>query len=300
MTMAFVPYPGNEALAADLAAACGGVVIAVEHRNFPDGETYLRVCGDVSGRTVVIACGLDRPDAKTLGLYLLSSTLRALGARRLILAAPYLGYMRQDRVFRDGEGVTARYFAQLLSGFLDGLVTVDPHLHRIHDLSEVYSIPTRAVAAAPAIAAWIAANVEAPVVVGPDVESEQWASDVARRAGCPFVLSQKTRRGDRSVEVAVPDLQAWRDRTPVLIDDIISTAKTMIAAVRHVRATMPKAPVCAGVHAVFAEGAYQDLLAAGPSRIVTCNTVGHETNAIDVRPAIAAALAALAVPAIPS
>lgn len=290
MTMAFVPYPGNEALAADLAAACGGVVIAVEHRNFPDGETYLRVCGDVSGRTVVIACGLDRPDAKTVGLYLLASTLRALGARRLMLAAPYLGYMRQDRVFRDGEGVTARYFAQLLSGFLDGLVTVDPHLHRIHDLSEVYSVPARAVAAAPAIAAWIAANVEAPVVVGPDAESEQWAADVAHRAGCPFVLSQKTRRGDRSVEVAVPDLASWRDRTPVLIDDIMSTAKTMIAAVRHVRETAPKPPICVGVHAIFAQDAYAELLAAGPAQIVTCNTIPHETNTIDVQPAIAQAV----------
>jgi ribose-phosphate pyrophosphokinase len=300
MTMAFVPYPGNEGLAEDLAAARGGVVVPVEHRGFPDGETYLRVGGDVRDQAVVIACGLDRPDTKTVGLYLLASTLRELGARRVVLAAPYLGYMRQDRVFHEGEGVTARYFAQLLSGFLDGLATVDPHLHRIHDLSEVYSIPTRAVAAAPAIAAWIAANVDAPIVVGPDAESEQWASDVARRAGCPFVLSQKTRRGDRSVEVVVPDLQSWRDRTPVLIDDIISTAKTMIAAVRHVRETMPKPPVCAGVHAVFAEGAYRDLLAAKPSRIVTCNTISHETNAIDVRPALAAALADLAAETMPS
>lgn len=296
MTIAFAPFPGNEALAASLAAACGGGVVPVEHRNFPDGETYLRVGGDVCDRTVVVACGLDHPDAKTVGLYLLASTLRALGARRVVLAAPYLGYMRQDRVFRDGEGVTARHFAQLLSGFLDGLVTVDPHLHRIHDLSEIYAVPTRAVAAAPAIAAWIAANVEAPVVVGPDAESEQWASEVARRAGCPFVLSQKTRRGDRSVEVAVPDLQSWRDRTPVLIDDIISTAKTMIAAVRHVRETAPRPPVCAAVHAIFAEGAYQELLAAKPARVVTCNTILHETNAIDVRPAIAAALSDLLVP----
>jgi ribose-phosphate pyrophosphokinase len=198
--------------------------------------------------------------------------------------------LRQDQVFREGEGVTARYFAQLLSGFLDGLVTVDPHLHRIHDLAEVYSIPARVVASAPAIAAWIAGHVEAPVVVGPDVESEQWASDVARRAGCPFVLAQKTRRGDRSVEVVVPDLGSWRDRTPVLIDDIISTAKTMIAAVQHVRETASRPPVCAGVHAVFAQDAYAELLAAGPAQIVTCNTIPHETNAIDVQPAIAQAV----------
>ena len=222
--------------------------------------------------------------------------MRDLGARRIVLAAPYLGYMRQDQVFHEGEGVTARHFARLLSSVADGLVTVDPHLHRIHDLSEVYAIPTRAVPSAPAVAAWIAANVDAPVVVGPDAESEQWASDVARRAGCPFVLSQKTRQGDRSVEVTVPNLTSWRDRTPVLIDDIISTAKTMIAAVRHVRETAPRSPVCIGVHAIFAEGSYEELLAAGPARIVTCNTIPHETNAIDVRPAIAHAVLELIGP----
>lgn len=127
MPLAFVPYPGNEQLAASLAVACGGRVVPVEHRNVPDGETYLRVGSDVREQAVVIACGLDRPDAKTVGLYLLASTLRDLGARRIVLAAPYLGYMRQDHVFHEGEGITARYFARLLSSVIDGLVSVDPH-----------------------------------------------------------------------------------------------------------------------------------------------------------------------------
>lgn len=293
MSHVVIAYPGNEALAAHLAAVAGAQFMPLEHRQFPDGEIYLRVDGDVSAKAVVIACGLEQPNGKAIGVYLLASTLRDLGARKIVLAAPYLGYMRQDRRFREGEGVSARYFARFLSGFLDGLVTVDPHLHRIHDLNEVYSVPARTVAAASAISAWIAGNVDAPFLIGPDSESEQWVSEVAKGAQCPFAVLEKTRRGDRSVEVSVPDLTAFRDRTPVLIDDIISTARTMIAATRRILASGHRAPVCVGVHGIFADTANKDLKDAGAAAIVTCNTIPHATNAIDVHPAIAQAVSQL-------
>ena len=53
------------------------------------------------------------------------------------------------------------------------------------------------------------------------------------------------------------------------------------------------APVCVGVHAIFADAAYEELLSAGASRVVTCNTIAHPTNAIDVTPLLAEALGRL-------
>lgn len=282
-----IAYPGNEPLAQTLAERLGAEIAPLEFRHFPDGEIYLKVQGGVAGKLAIVACGLDRPNDKVVGLYLLASTLRDLGAARILLVAPYLGYMRQDRSFHDGEGVSARYFSRFLSSFVDGLVTVDPHLHRIRDLDEIYTIPTRVVAAAPAISAWLPQHVEAPVLIGPDSESEQWVSQVAAGAQCPFVVLEKKRDGDRQVEVSVPDVTKLKGRTPVLIDDIISTARTMIAATEHIiRAGLPR-PVCVGVHAIFADTAYDDLSRSGASRIVTCNTVPHPTNAIDIRQAMA-------------
>lgn len=293
MSHVILAYPGNEALSASLAADSSAETVPVEFRHFPDGEIYWRVAGEVAGRTAIIACGLERPNEKAIGLFLLASTLRELGARRILLAAPYLSYMRQDRSFHPGEGVSARYFAQFLSGAVDGLVSVDPHLHRIHDLREIYTIPTRVVSAAPMISTWIAQNIDAPVLIGPDSESEQWVSQVARDANCPFVVLEKKRYGDRSVEVSVPDIAQLRDRTPVLIDDIISTAKTMIAAVQGVLKAGQRAPVCLGVHAIFADAAYDELKRAGGARIVTCNTIPHQTNVINVHPAVARAISDL-------
>ncbi len=274
--------PGNARLAGALArrlgAPRGGRVV----RRFPDGETYVRVRTPVRGRDVVLVCTLDRPDERTLPALLLAATVRDLGARSVGLVAPYLAYLRQDARFAPGEGVTSTYFARLVSGAVDWVVTVDPHLHRHHALEAVYAIPARALTAAPRIAAWIAAHVERPLVVGPDAESAQWAEAVASARGLPWVILEKVRRGDRDVGISAPDLARWRGHTPVLVDDIISTAGTMIATVRRLRRVRLAPPVCIGVHAVFADGAYDELCAAGVARVVTCNTIAHASNAIDV------------------
>ncbi|MDQ1831634.1 ribose-phosphate diphosphokinase [Massilia scottii] len=198
--------------------------------------------------------------------------------------------MRQDIPFHPGEGITAIHFARLLSSACDWLVTVDPHLHRIHHLGEVYSVPTRVVRASPSIAAWIAANVQLPLLVGPDAESEQWVSAVAAVVGCPFTLLQKTRNGDREVEVSVPVVAAWRDRTPVLVDDIASTAMTMIGAVARMHEAGLRDPWCIAVHPLFAGDAHAALRAAGVAGIVSSNTIAHESNRIDMSEPIADAI----------
>jgi ribose-phosphate pyrophosphokinase len=172
----------------------------------------------------------------------------------------------------------------------DGVVTVDPHLHRYHSLGEIYRVPTRAVQSAPVIAAWVAANVDRPVLIGPDAESEQWVQEVARGADAPFTVLQKIRRGDKDVEVSLPDTSALAGRQPVLIDDIVSSARTMIQAIASVRRVGLPPPVCIGVHALFAADAYDALLAAGPLRVLTCDTVPHASNGISVVAPLAAAV----------
>jgi ribose-phosphate pyrophosphokinase len=283
-----IAVPGCEAHAQRLGPRLDGEDAAIEVRKFPDGEIYVRIDTPVAGKDVVLVCGLDKPGDKILPLLFLAATARDLGARRVGLVAPYLSFMRQDSRFKPGEGVTSTYFAQLLSGQVDWLVTVDPHLHRWGSLDAIYKIPSRVAHAAPAIAAWIQREIERPVLVGPDAESEQWVAAVAALCDAPFVVLEKVRRGDRDVEVTPPDLAKHRGRTPVLVDDIISTARTMIATIGHLGRAGAPAPVCVGIHGVFADRAHDDLLAAGAARIATCNTILHASNAIDVDDAIAA------------
>lgn len=128
----------------------------------------------------------------------------------------------------------------------------------------------------------IKGNIKNPVLIGPDEESRQWVEDVANKAGAPFTVLTKIRHGDKDVEVSVPDVEKYRDHTPVLVDDIVSTARTMIETVDHLNDAAMNSPVCIGVHAVFAGNAYLELEKAGVEKIVTCNTIKHDSNEIDI------------------
>lgn len=285
--------PGNEALARALAAREGCSLGECVFRRFPDGETYLRFLSPVRNRTAVLACSFDAPDDKLLRVYLAARTLRALGAQRVLLVAPYLPYMRQDTVFAPGEGISARHVADLLSGCVDGLVTVDPHLHRVHKLEEIYRIPLRVVPAAPAIAAWLQGQVRSPVLIGPDQESEQWVSAIAQRLDCPWRVLRKHRFGDRSVSVEAGALDAVAGRTPVLVDDIVSSGGTLLKVLELLAANGLAAPLCVVVHGLFADDALGALRRAGAARVIACNTVAHAAECIDVHPDIAIALSDL-------
>lgn len=282
MKILLFALPGNERLASLLAPLIGAEIGEAVLRRFPDGETYWRYETPVDGREVVLLCTLDRPDDKTLAVLFAACAARELKARQVGLIAPYLAYMRQDHRFQPGEAITSATFAKIVSGEVDWMVTVDPHLHRRSSLSEIYSVPTRALHAAPLIAQWIRENVEKPVLIGPDRESEQWVAAVARGAGAPHIVLRKVRRGDRDVAVSVPYLQPWRGRTPVLVDDIISTGRTMIETLKHLDDSGAGPPVCIAVHGVFAGNALDELIEAGAARAVTTNTIAHSTNGIDI------------------
>lgn len=284
-----VAMPGNEAMAHKLVPMLEAETGGIELRSFPDGETYLRFMSSPSDRTLVIVCTLERPNEKILPLLFAAATARELGATKVGLVAPYLAYMRQDRRFNPGEAVTSREVARLVSNSFDWLVTVDPHLHRYGSLAEIYTIPTRVVHAAPLISQWIREHVPNPLIIGPDIESEQWVSAVAQDADAPYSVLEKTRRGDRDVEISIRDMQHFDGRTPVLVDDIISSGRTMLEAVRLIMQPEAPKPVCIAVHGLFADQSDILLVQAG-ARVVTSNSIPHKTNDIDVGELIGSAI----------
>jgi ribose-phosphate pyrophosphokinase len=282
MNTLVMALPGAESLAEALASHLHCPASVIEAHRFPDGETVVRLRTAVAGRTVVLAARLDHPDKKTLAVLFAADAARELGAAHVGLVAPYLPYMRQDDRFRPGEAITSRTYARVLSGTVDFLVTMDPHLHRWPGLDAIYTIPSRVVAAAPAIAEWLRREVPQPIIVGPDSESEQWVADVAARVDAPYIIMTKERRGDRDVRVRMPDGASSGGRTPVLLDDIVSSGHTLATASEALRAAGWGPSQCIAVHALV-DAAGMDLLhRAGIARVVTCDTVPHPTNAIPV------------------
>jgi len=291
MTAMLFSMPGNERLARAMADQAGWPLGELDIRRFPDEESYVRLRSPVTGCAAGIVCTLARPDAQILSLLFAARLLRESGARSVQLIAPYLAYMRQDRRFHDGEALTSRQFAQLLSSEFDGLITVDPHLHRYQDLAQIYSIETASLTASPLLAEWVQRHIDNPLIIGPDSESEQWAGAIAAHVGAPHAVFTKSRRGDRDVLVAASDLAAWHGRTPILVDDVISSGHTLANAARAIIVQGFPAPICLAVHGLFAAGA-EALLAHAGCRAVTTDSIPHVSNAVDLGPLLGATLVA--------
>lgn len=276
----------NKRLKGALQVEVGDVTL---HR-FPDTECYVKINSEINSRDVIVVDSLNQPDQKILPLLFFAKTAKELGAKKIGLIAPYLPYLRQDKRFHEGEGITSRYFAELLSKLFDWLMTIDPHLHRYKSLDELYDMPTFVLHATANTATWIKNHVNKPVIIGPDMESQQWVSDIAEKGHFPYVILEKIRRVDKDVAISVPTIPELESSHPVLVDDIISTARTMVETVKHLQNVGVKSVTCIGVHALFSEDAYSMLAGMKDTQIITCNTISHTTNAIDVSDLIVDAL----------
>lgn len=255
---------------------------AIERRRFPDGEAYVRLDSPVEGRAVILLCSLDRPDERLMALLLAADAARRQGALQVGLIAPYLAYMRQDQAFRSGEAISARSFAAILSRHFDWLVTLEPHLHRIANLGEVFSIPARAARASAPIGDWIASNVERPFLIGPDCESAPWIERIANHVAAPFAVLEKHRLGDHKVRITGTLGGLRQDMTPVVVDDIVSSGATMTEIIEQNTSDAGRPITYIAVHALFREVPEKVSNSKNFDRFVSCNSVQHPSNQIDI------------------
>ena len=252
---------------------------------FPDGEFHIRFMNEIKGKKVVLVQSLyPDPNDSLMELYFAGKTAMDLGAKKVIGVVPYLAYMRQDKRFKSGECVSNHYMAHLLNTCLDKLITVDPHLHRVHDLGELFHIEKRKITANEAIADYIDKKFSAKntVIIGPDIESSQWAERIADKIGFDSSIFLKQRFGSRNVKVKVVKELDWKGKNVVIVDDIISSGHTMIEAVKTIRKKKAKAVHCVCVHGIFAENAFKKIRIAGAKTIISCNTITHKSNKIDL------------------
>lgn len=282
-----IAYPYSHDLGRKLASRLGAEFSEVSIQYFPDGEKLVAVKGDVRGKKAVIVNSLYNPDEKIIDICLTSDTLKDLGAKEVVLVAPYLCYMRQDKRFHRGESISSRTIAKIITPFFSKLITVDPHLHRYKSLGIIYKLKTKTVTANPLLAEYIKKNYSKAasnnvVIVGPDEESYQWAESVAKTCNADVTVCKKTRYSSRRVKVELRDKITIRGRTVVVVDDIISTGHTMVEIVKQLKKMSPKKIMCMAVHGLFVENAYEKLVKAGADEVITTNTINHKSNKIDI------------------
>ena len=274
-----------------LAQALGVPWALVQRHRFPDGESKLRLPPALPAELLLLR-GLHQPHDKLVELLITLPAARALGARRIVLVAPYLAYMRQDMAFTPGEAVSQRHIAALLASQVDGLITVDPHLHRIASLDEVMpGCPNRALTAAPLLGACVAQRVPGALLLGPDEEALQWVAAAGAAHGLDHAVCHKQRLGDRDVRVALPDVPL-HGRAVVLMDDVASTGRTLVEAATAVLAAGAASVDVAVTHALFVGDAWAQLQAAGVRHVWSSDAVPHATAVVPITPLLAGAVRA--------
>jgi ribose-phosphate pyrophosphokinase len=288
MSVRICAFADEAAPAGRLAAGLGLGLQIVDLHRFPDGEGLPTV--PQGADTVLVYRSLDRPDDKLIPLFLACEAWRAVGVRRLVLVAPYLCYMRQDTRFAPGQPISRDVIGRLLGERFDRIVTVDPHLHRTHDLKAVFDAPVTVLSAAKALAATQAKGGPVPLLVGPDIESEPWTAAVAAEMGADYITFRKSRRGDRSVDLALPQPAQIAGRPVLLVDDICSSGATLAAAARLLTEAGAQRVEAAVVHALFDQTAEDAMRAAGVARIVSTDSCPHSTNTAPLAATLAEAL----------
>jgi len=280
-------FTDSRKLARELATLLKMELGEIDVHRFPDGESRLQVPANLPTH-VIICLSLDRPDNKLIELLLAAGAARDNGAVKLTLVAPYLCYMRQDKAFHAGEAVSQQTIGALLGSTVDAVVTVDPHLHRIERLDQAIThAQAISLTATRPIAEFIAQRFEHPLLLGPDEESLQWVSSIAQGLGFDFGIARKERFGDRNVRIRLPEDISLTGRDVVLVDDMASTGRTMIAATESVLEENPASISLIVTHALFVGDAEEKIRATGIDHLWSTDSIIHPTNAIALAPLLA-------------
>lgn len=262
----------------------------LEVTHFPDSEIKLKFDVDVKGKVVVIVQSFygNVNDCIIEALFA-AETAADLGAKKVVLAAPYFPYLRQDKRFNPGECISLKTIAKNIDDNFNEIIIIDPHLHREKTLGHIFKVKAHKLTANPLIEDYIKKKIKNPLIIGPDWESYKWAQHVAEKIGCDFAIMEKKRYSARSVKVTLNKKVDIRSKNLVFIDDMISTGHTLLEAIKAMKKLGAKKVTCFAVHGILVENALQKLQKAGAT-VITTNTIPNKVAKIDVSGLIAGLL----------
>jgi len=289
----------HPALGRRVAELAGAELVPAAIAAFADGETRVRIEGEVRGSDLYVVQPTSAPvNDRLMSLALIADAARAAGASRLTAVIPYFGYARQDARKQPGEARSAQLAARVLecAGF-ERLVALELHSAA---LDSAFRIPLTHVeaddAALPLILEW---HLPGLTVVSPDAGGLKRAQRYASALHAPLAVVAKTRSGpDAAVALAV--LGEVRGRNCLIIDDMASTGGTIAGAAESLRAAGAAAVHAFFVHAVMAPGAVERMKAAGVRLMAATDSIAPAARAagplkiVETAPLLARTLTGLA------
>ncbi len=288
-----VPGSSNTPLAYRLSKELNTSLASVEIKRFPDGEKYVRILDEVSGkRAIILQSAALKPDEYLVETLLMADALNDLGAKDVILALAYFPYARQDERFKPGEAISLATVGKLLRSVgVNKLITVDAHRHRVMDFESIFGGSVVDVSVMPYLAKHALETgliSKEAVVIGPDAEAEGWAKLAADAVDAPGYAAL-TKRRISPTDVEVITTRPLKVKEVLLVDDIISTGGTIVEAVKLLKGLGAEKIVVACAHGLFVNDALTRIYREGIKEVISSDTVPNQTTRVSAAPAIASA-----------
>lgn len=279
--MLIIGGTASKTVAEDLSKEINAPLVNIIEKRFPDDEFYLRIMDDISGEHVIIV-QTTYPDPNIVELFLLQNAVEEAGAKEVSVVIPYFGYARQDTKFQDGEPISAKAMADLISLNADRVITVDPHKEYILDF---FSTSAFSCSAVPELAKYLKKkNID--MILAPDKGALDRAKKASKIIGCEFDYMEKTRIDGTTIEIKLKTLNA-KNKNVAIIDDIISTGGTMAKSIQELKKHGAKNVYVACTHGLFAGNAVKKLTQAGCSEIISTDTILGKFSKVKIAPCIA-------------
>lgn len=259
--------------------------ISVQDRVFPDGETQPCLAREVKMDNAVLV--LQKKQGENINAYLIKYflLLRKLKelSRRVIAVMPYFPYARQDAVFREGEPLSSLYIAEMIEKNADVFVTCNMHEHR-KKISDLFEIPAHNISLFQDLAKQFTDfQISETTVIGPDAESRAFVEDFCRNFPAHQIILEKKR------DVQTGQVEFFFDRDHdltgqhvILVDDIVSTGRTILRAAQIAQKMGAMAISFAFVHAIFGDKTVTGLQSIQPEKIIVTNTLENAGAAVGV------------------
>jgi len=249
-------------------------------KRFPDEEFYFRILDGIRGEHVIIV-QTTYPDLNIIELFLLQNAVEEAGAKEISIVIPYFGYARQDTKFQDGEPISAKAMANLISLNADIVITVDPHKEHILDF---FSTSAHSCSAVPELAKYLKKkNID--MILAPDKGALERAKQASEIIGCDFDYMEKTRIDGTTIEIKPKALDS-QNKNVAIIDDIISTGGTMAKSIQQLKKHGAKNVYVACTHGLFAGNAIKKLSSAGCKEIIATDTIQSKFSKVKIAPCI--------------
>ena len=288
--MKIIPGPASKELGEGIAKHSNLGIVPLSLRVFPDGESYIRLEGNVENEKVAIVQTTSPPqDTRLVQLALIADAAKRNGATKVTAVIPYLAYARQDKVFLQGESLSIDAIARMLKAAgIDSLLTVNMHQERI--LTK-FPFPAKTVSAIPLLAEYFKQkDLGRTFIVSPDQGAIHIAEEAKKVLGaeCGYLEKKRDRHtGQVRMENRILDV---RDKTTIIFDDIISSGGTIVEAARILEGLGAKKILVACVHPLLIGDAEKRIFQSGVEEIVGTDSVPSHVSKISLAPLLSKAL----------